>query len=232
MHKTARSLTSNLRESKMRTFILIRREIEDHIAYFMAALILSAVLVALCISAGLRVNGTDDGDDLIALEAGLAIPVAILVVISITAMGTSQMYNDKNQRISAFLSTLPTTRAQIFAARLIAGLLAILVLLLPAMIAAHILVQIFAPPIPIFAGIARDVSLTILLTLTGCYCLGLQTGWTSGRIAPTLAALVLACILIPLMIIKGFGSPAVVLLLLFVLASLARTWCKFSTASL
>lgn len=215
----------------MRTLILIRREVEDHIAYFIAALILSAVLVALCISVGLRYNAGDSEFGPVA-EGALSIPVSIFVVICVTGMGTSQMYNDKNQRISAFLSTLPTTRAQIFVARLVAGLLAILIMLLPAMIAAHILVQTLAPPIPMFVRIVRDISLTILLTSIGCYGLGLQTGWTSGRIAPTLAALLLACVLIPVMIIKGFGPPATMLLLLFVLASLARVWCKFSKASL
>ena len=34
MHETARSLTSNLRESKMRTLILIKREITDNLGYF------------------------------------------------------------------------------------------------------------------------------------------------------------------------------------------------------
>ncbi len=214
----------------MRTLVLIRREIQDHIAYFIAAIVLAALLVVICISAGLRIKA-DEGDGPIAAMA-LSIPVVILAVISVTAMGTSQMYSDKNQRISAFLSTLPTTRAQIFAARLVAGLLAILILLLPAAITTYLLVQIFAPPIPTFFEMARDISFTILLTAISCYCLGLQTGWTSSRIAPTLTALLLACVLIPLMIVKGFGPPATMLLLLFVLASLARTWCKFSTASL
>lgn len=214
----------------MRTLILIRREIEDQLGFFIAAVILSALLVTLCIVAGLRVK-VDEGDGP-AMAIAFSIPLAILTVISVTGIGTSQMYNDKNQRISAFLSTLPTTRVQIFVARLAAGLLAILVLLLPAIITSYILVQVFAPPIPVFVQIVRDISGTILLTAIGCYCLGMQTGWTSGRIAPTLTALLLACVLIPLMIVKGFGIQAVTVLSLFIVASIARTWCKFSTASL
>lgn len=214
----------------MRTIILIRREIEDHVGYFIAAAILAALLVILCFSAALNIKA-DEGDGPIAAMA-FSIPIVILAVISITAMGTSQMYSDKNRRISAFLSTLPTTRAQIFAARLSAGLLATLLLLLPAIITSYVLVQMFAPPIPTFFEILYDISLTILLTAISCYCLGLQTGWTSSRIAPTLTALLLACVLMPLMIVKGFGPPATVLLLLFVIASIARVWCKFSAASL
>ena len=214
----------------MRTLILIRREIEDHFGYFIAAAILAALLVILCFSAALRIDA-DEGEGPVA-EMAFLIPITMLAVISVTAMGTAQMYSDKNRRISAFLSTLPTTRAQIFAARLAAGLLATLILLLPAIITSYVLVQMFAPPIPTFSGILYDISLTILLTAIACYCLGLQTGWTSSRIAPTLSALLLACVLIPLMIIKGFGPAATMLLLLFVLASLARVWCKFSAASL
>jgi hypothetical protein len=65
-----------------------------------------------------------------------------------------------------------------------------------------------------------------------CYCLGLQTGWTSSRITPTLGGVALAFVLIPLLVIKGFGPHIAVFLVLFIAASLVRTWHRFTSTSL
>jgi hypothetical protein len=65
-----------------------------------------------------------------------------------------------------------------------------------------------------------------------CYCLGLQTGWNSGKIIPTLGGIALTCIFVPLIIVKGFGLHIVVILVLFIVASLIRTWHTFMSTSL
>jgi hypothetical protein len=72
---------------------------------------------------------------------------------------------------------------------------------------------------------------TFLLAFA-CYCIGLQSGWNSSAITPSLGALGLACIFAPLVFVKGFGLEIVVILVLFIAASLIRTWYKFTTTSL
>jgi len=208
-------------------FTLIKREIEDHIAYFIGAIILSAVLTALLTSA---IYYDEPGER--PVFVGLSIPAIVVLIIGFASMGVSQMYTDRNRKISAFLSGLPVTRGHILVARIITGILAILIVLLPLTIAGTILWRIFAPPIPIFPGLIFDLSITVFLMGFACYCIGLQTGWTSSRITPTLGGLVLTCILVPLIVVKGFGLHIKVILVLFIITSLIRTWQKFMSTAI
>jgi len=107
-----------------------------------------------------------------------------------------------------------------------------LILLVPLTIAAGILVRIFTPPVPMFTGMVFEISITVYLMAFACYCIGLQTGWNSNPLTPSLGALFLTCIFIPLILIKGFGVHIVVILVLFIVASLLRTWHTFMKTSL
>ena len=209
-------------------FTLIKREIEDHIAYFVGAAALSAILVALLISTVYLART----DELVVSPVGLSLPPTILLIIGLPAMGVSQMSMDRTRRISAFLSALPVTRGRILAARIITGILAILTLLLPLTITAAILWSLHTPRVPIFPGLIFDMFVVVFLMALACYCLGLQTGWTSNKIAPTLGGLALTCILVPLILVKGPGLHFVVILVLFIGASLTCTWHKFMSTAL
>jgi len=208
-------------------FTLIKREIEDHIAYFIGAIILSGILIALLTSA---IYYDEPGER--PVFVGLSIPAIVVLITGFASMGVSQMYTDRNRKVSTFLSGLPVTRGQILIARIITGILAILIVLLPLTITGTILWRIFAPPIPIFPGLIFDLSVTVFLMGFACYCLGLQTCWTSSRITPTLGGLVLSCILVPLIVLKGFGLHIKVILVLFIIASLIRTWQKFRSTAI
>jgi hypothetical protein len=208
-------------------FTLIKREIEDHLAYFIGAIILSAVLTALLASALFYDEPTDRP-----VFVGLSIPAIVVLTIGFASMGVSQMYTDRNRKISTFLTGLPVTRCRIFTARIVTGILAILIVLVPMIITGTILWRLFTPPIPIYLGLIFDLSVTVFLMGFACYCLGLQTGWTSSRITPTLGGLVLTCIIVPLFIVKGFGPYIKVILVLFIVASLIRIWQKFKTTAL
>jgi len=210
-------------------FTLIKREIEDHIVYFIGAVIVAAILIALLLSLSTIYTFESKERPLLLV---LAIPVILALVLGFSGMGVSQMYTDRNRKISAFLSSLPVTRGQILIARIIAGILAILIVLLPLTVTAKILWRLFAPPIPIFPGLIFDLSVTAFLMAFACYCLGLQTGWTSSRITPTLGGLVLTCILVPLIVVKGFGLQIKIILIVFIIASLIRTWQKFKSTVL
>jgi hypothetical protein len=144
------------------------------------------------------------------------------------------MYLDKTRKISALLSTLAVSRNRILLARIIAGILAILTLLVPLTIAAGILMRFFTIliPIPMYPGMVFEISVVVFLMAFACYCIGLQTGWNSNPVTPSLGALFLTCIFVPLILIKGFGVHIVVILVLFIAASLIRTWRTFMTTSL
>ncbi len=209
-------------------FTLIKREIRDHVIYFIAAVILSLMLTAYL---GAGVYHFDQFEVSI-IYYHLSIPVIVITVIGFCAMGVSQMYLDRNRKISAFLSVLPVSRNQILAARIITGLLAILTTLLPLMLAAFVLFRLLAPPIPILTSFLTDISMTLFLTTLSCYCVGLLTGWTSSKTSPTFGALGLTLILALLIPVKGFGFEIKLILVLVMTMSLVRTWQKFISTSL
>ena len=208
-------------------FTLIKREIEDHIVYFIGAAVLSAILIALLISA---MYYPERGERPVLV--GLSIPVIVILIVGFPAMGATQMYTDRTRRISTLLSTLPVSRRQILLARIITGILAILTLLLPLTITMVILFPLFTPPIQMYPGLISEIFAAVFLMAFACYCLGLLTGWNSSKIIPTLGGLVLTSILLSLILVKGFGLHVVVILLLFIIASLVRTWHTFMSTSL
>ena len=148
------------------------------------------------------------------------------------AMGVSQMYSDRNRKVSSFLSILATTRDQILIARIIAGILAILTFVIPILITAAIIFHFFLPTIPIFKNTFTDIFSISILTSLACYCIGLLTGWTTIRLLPVLAGLPLFFIFATIIIIKGFGMQSVLLLILFIAASLIQIRNKFTSTPL
>jgi ABC-type transport system involved in multi-copper enzyme maturation permease subunit len=206
---------------------LIRREIRDHIIYFIAAVVFSAILIALLTAA--TYNSDWDGS---AVYVGLSVPLLVILVLGFSAMGVTQMYMDRNRRISAFLSALPVTRSRILWARIVTGLLAILIVLVPLAITAIVMGRLTGPPIPISSGYIDDILATVFLMTFACYCLGLLTGWTANKIAPTFGALGLNLVLVSLVFVKGFGPDIKFLLVLVIVACLIRTWHKFMSTSL
>jgi hypothetical protein len=95
-----------------------------------------------------------------------------------------------------------------------------------------VLWHLLVPPVPIYPGLIFDMFVTALLMAFACYCLGLLTGWASNKVTPTLAGLALTFVLIPLIMVKGFGLHTTVILVLFIIASLIRIWQKFMSTAL
>ena len=205
---------------------LIKREIQDHIAYFLGAVILTAILIVITVLVVYNIDH-DAG-----VYAELTFPVSVILMIGFSGMGVSQMYTDRTKKISAFLTALPVSRNQILLARIVTGILAILTVVLPLLITSITMTYIYAPPIPVFYDMIFDIFAAIFLLGFACYCLGMMTGWTAGKIAPTLGCLGLTFILTSLIIVKGFGPCTKGILLLIIVACLIRTWQKFITTSL
>ena len=217
-------------------FTLIKREIRDNVVYFIGALVLSAILIVMTISMISQYESSQsrnyDAVDSGLFSIGVIIPAIAVIVIGICGLGVSQMYLDRTRNISAFLSTLAVSRGEILLARIITGILVLLTFLVPVVVTAEVLLRLYVPPVLIYPGIVFEIFIAVFLMAFSCYSIGLQTGWTSGKVTPTLGGIVLACIFVPLILIKGFGLHIVVVLLLFIIACLIRIWHSFMTTSL
>jgi hypothetical protein len=117
-------------------------------------------------------------------------------------------------------------------ARIITGILAILTLLVPLAVAAMISLRLFTLPVLMYSRLVSEIFTAAFLMGLACYCIGLLTGWTSSKITPTLGGLVLTLVFVPLILVKGFGSHAIIVLILFISASLVHMWQKFMSKSL
>jgi len=208
---------------------LIKREIRDHIIYFIAAAISASIIIGISLP---RFFNYRSPLQRMTSYLGIMIAISSIVIFGFFAMGAAQMYTDKNKRISAFLSTLPVSRSRILIARMVTGMLAILTLLVPLAIVAIILIRIFAPPIPLLSGVVFEIFIGMVLTAFACYCIGLQAGWNSSSLVPALGGLGLTIMLVSLILVKGFGLHIIVILLLFIVASLIRIWHLFTSTSL
>jgi len=207
---------------------LIKREIHDHPLFFIGSVILSTVLIGLSIA-------TLKGHywiELTAFDSPAGTIVSTILVFVFFGMGAVQMDTDRTRKISAFISILSVSRNRILLAKIIAGLLAILIALVPLAVTVTILLRIHIPPIPVFHVMVLEIfSGTFLITLA-CYFIGLQAGWNSGRLPPVIIGLILTCILLTLIIIKGFMPEIMIILTLFTVASLIRTWHLFMSTPL
>ena len=214
-------------------FALIKREIRDHIVYLILASSLAVIFILVSFSIISKFEYiTEARYDLVGIPVGVGVPAVTIVIIGICGLGAAQMYSDKTRKISAFLSTLAVSRGRILLARIITGILVILTLLVPLAITAVILLRLYVPPVLIYPGMVFEIFVTVFLMAFACYCIGLQIGWNSNAVTPSLGALFLTGILVPLIIVKGFGLQIVVILVLFIIASLIRTWHTFMTTSL
>lgn len=209
-------------------YTLIKREIEDHIVYFLGALILSLFFTGLIIAIA-RGFGSEPAEGLGIILAALSVTFLAIATLGTCALGTSQMYMDRNRKISAFLSTLPVSRNQIFAARVLTGILVLLVLLAAPATAVEILLSTLHQEQPIYRYFTIEIFSALYLLGLGIYCTGLMGGFSSSKIVPTLGGLVLSIVLMTIILIKGPGVESSIILLIYVSASLTYTWRKFNT---
>jgi ABC-type transport system involved in multi-copper enzyme maturation permease subunit len=210
---------------------LIMREIEDNRVFFIAAILLMVIFGILLFYQ--QFYDQTNEDRMIALAVGFS----VLLPIAFCAMGAAQMFGDRTKKISALLATLAVNRGQIFTARIIAGTL--LVLIGFATIAGAIITAISHnkwiapfPPLKAPIGLYFEILIPALLLGFASYCIGLQVGWTQNKLMPTLGALGLSIILIPVIVIKSFGWEIYAILIVLIAACITRAWHKFSTTAL
>ena len=136
-------------------FTLIKREIQDSIMYFILILILTSIFIFVDIFLAYYAN--DTGEVTLNINNTFTIIISGMFLFLITAMGVSQMQSDRNKKISSFLSTLAVTRYKILIARVIAGIIAILLFFLPQIAALLVVYNFFISPIFVFGNMLTEM---------------------------------------------------------------------------
>jgi len=201
----------------------------DNIVFLIASGLASAMLVAIMFTMNLG-DEVEEGR-LIAIT-GL-FPVAGAVFIGLSWMGATQMQTDKTKKIYSMLFTKPVSRSQVLFAKIVTGLLVILVFLLPIFAASGLLLNALEPDVVeiIIPGIFIPTATGVLMLFFGCYCLGLICGLSSNKIIPAFGGVVLSVLLVPIVVIKGFGFEALGIIVLFVCLCLLFVWKRFLSMS-
>jgi hypothetical protein len=203
---------------------LIVREIRDNHVYFVLSCLLSAVIVAAMILMMVYgVNGEAIGT--VYLCGGLQFTV-------LGVLGTTQMFGDRANRVSTLLSTQAVTRSRILVARILAGVAALLVALIPGLVACVLLLRLRVPPLEFYSRMVWDISIVLLLMGLACHGAGLLIGWTNSKARVLAGFPCLLLFLASLVVIKGFGLSAMLLLVLVLAVFWGRTWHTFTSASM
>jgi hypothetical protein len=203
---------------------LIARELYDHSVYVGACCVLGAITVTILIC--MILYGIT--------EAG--IPIAYIVTgflfLGFGVLGAAQMYADRANRVSTLLSTQAVTRSRILAARVLTGIVIVLITLIPVLAAAVMLLRLNEVPLEFYSRMVWDISIVLALTGIACHGMGLLIGWTSSKSSLIVGFVCLMLLLAALVVVKGFGPSAMALLALLILAAWARVWHTFTSTSL
>ena len=214
-------------------FTLIKREIETHILFLFAAVVIVSIyvtVIALSVMAKSTTNMPPVGVPPVMFNVfWLLLPT---MAFGSTALGATQMYSDRNGNISAFLSTLTTTRRQILTAKLIVGISWILIILGAIIAADAVLMLAFPRLVPTDITFLSKLFASTFLCSLACYALGLQTGWNTNKYFPILAGVAATPVMTMVIVIKGFGFASTLILLLLGVTMVLRVWQRFMSTAL
>jgi hypothetical protein len=90
----------------------------------------------------------------------------------------------------------------------------------------------FFPPFMFYSRFLATVCAVVFLTAVACYCIGLQIGWYTKKIALIFGALLLPATVMSLVAIKGFAADTIGILLLLVVALVVAIAMKFRSTPL
>ena len=212
---------------------LIKREIVDAVIFFMITAIFMLILTGILVyrvAIGLGINQVVGVPSVMYKTFG-TFPFIFLPLIA-AALGARQMHLDKDKKISSFLVTLATTRQRILSAKIITGILWVLLIILPIAVADVVLLKVFPMAAVPDAGFLVRLFITIFLCGLACYSFGLLIGWHSGKLVPALGIIMIVPVLVSLIVIKGFGMQTIIFFLLFTIVAMVRAWQKFMSTSL
>jgi hypothetical protein len=147
-------------------------------------------------------------------------------------LGTAQMCGDRANRVSTLLSTQAVTRNHILVARILAGVVALLVAMVPGLVACVLLLRLRFSPLDFYSRMIWDVSIVLTLLGLACHGAGLLIGWTNSKAKVMAGFTCLLLLLASLVVIKGFGLSAMLVLALAIAVFWGRTWHTFTSASM
>lgn len=209
--------------------VLIKREISDHWLIFALGAIIAGLLYFLF---AWNIVSQQYAVEPLGILAEMPKEYLLCLFLLSSVLGATQMFSDLSQKKSSFLVTLATTRQRILSAKIITGLLWIVMFLSPMLILNVALLTVFprfAPPETTFP---LEILATSFLASLCCYMLGLQMGWQTNRRSAVLGSIILAPLLLSVIIIKGFCVQTVIILGLLAITMFMRTWQKFMSTSL
>ena len=154
---------------------------------------------------GHKAHGAVDAETVDRVHRRVLDGMGLLVFVSAVA-GSVQMYGDRSNKISTFLTTLGTSRERIMGARMIAGACTFLIVLVPLALADAILLNVYPRLISAGRGLLLSFFVTALLMNVAAYGLGLLIGWTANRTFTTLGALGCVPVIMAIVAIKGYGA--------------------------
>jgi len=199
---------------------------------FLLAVILAGICEAVVVSGFLRTETQ---------FAPVGIPRAVylifpffLISLSLlaTGMGGVQMYADKSKKVCAFLGTLSVTRRKLLSAKMLVGVIWLLVALLPLIAAELFLFRVRPRLIPVdYSLLVRMYIVTALCGLS-CYLLGSNLGLGKNRKVAVPAGVILCLILISLIVIKGFGVESMFIFGITSAVLAVRQWNVFMSIPL
>ena len=212
---------------------LIKREIGDSIVFFILTVLGVFLSVSHLVYNFMKFNETIQliGVPLTMYKIFGSFPFTFLPLIA-CAFGALQMYLDKSKGVSSFLATLATNRRQILAAKMITGVLWLLLMIVPFAVTDVVLLKMFPRAALPDAGFLADVFVTVFLCCLSCYIFGLMVGWYSGKLLPALSVILVTVMLFSLIAIKGISFQTNAIFVLFITAALVRTWQKFMSTAL
>lgn len=210
---------------------LIKREIQDNLALFIIAAAVSTTMVTIVVSQTVF-NPS--------LQSMVGVPLVMCQVFSFlipwmsifyAILGVTQVYSDREKKVFSFLSTLPTTRKQILTAKIIAGLLWMLIILLPLAVTDIILINVFIKASQVDMTPLAKTFITTALIYAVCYSVGMQMGWKQNKTVCTIGVVAITPLFLSIIFIESFLTQTVLLLLVIVFLT-TRTWQKFLSAAI
>lgn len=213
-------------------FTLIKRELESvAVLLILPLLIMAGVIVLVVFETGYSYSQEMPLHISRSMVLSILYPLGILPFF-FAGLAAFLTYSDRNKKVSTFLVTLATTRDRIFAARIVSGVIAIGILLVPLIVTDIILIQAYPRliPVPVFYLVMMFL-ITFLANFVG-YIIGLLLGENPSRIIAILGTFLLVVVFLGVMLIKGFTWETGLVLGLAAAAGLLRTRQRFITVSL
>jgi ABC-type transport system involved in multi-copper enzyme maturation permease subunit len=206
---------------------LIKRELDDLLWSFLFILILVAVMIVVTCSWMIYNFPNRQPMAIPKVMISELWPVIFAFPLVAAAVGSASMFLDRTRRISTFLATQATSRRQIFAAKIGAGLSAILMFLGSLALTDVVLLRFFPPLLPVDYEPMVRMFLVAFSASLACLAVGMQLGWTQSKLLSAIGTLLVVVMLLSLIVLKGFTYETIAIFLVVAAASFLRTWQKF-----